>query len=109
MIVSRFPCSSMILPHHRLDLALQKERKRRAELKKLPYHDEQRLQEFQSLLEQSLNFGLVIRMVTASETGRMTTTGIVQKINPQLCQIVVKTLEGSRIIFTGKICDIAEA
>jgi hypothetical protein len=98
----------MILPEHRLDLYLEKERERQAEINRRPVFDEQRLQEFQKLLEWSFHSGLVIRIVTASRSGPLITTGIVKKISPWAGQLIVQTIEGIRIVLTKHIQEISE-
>lgn len=108
MKTHNFSASRIILPHHRQDFLLRKHRSEMAERLKRPLPDEQRLQQFQVLLERSLNEGLVIQIVTASESGRMVTTGVVKQFDIPGRKIHVRTLEESRVLSCCRIIEILE-
>jgi hypothetical protein len=88
-----------MLPHHyRQDLFAPRHSPTKAP-------DEQRLQEFQSLLEDSLLCGTVITVLTEGGAAPAT-TGIVQSMDPSSGHIEMATLEGTRKIEATRIKQI---
>ncbi len=95
-----FPASRMLPHHYRQDLFAPG-----YYMPKAP--DEQRLQEFRSLLEDSLLCGTVITVLT--EGGKApATTGIVLKLDSPSGHIEISTLEGTRKIQAARIKQIIQ-
>jgi hypothetical protein len=103
-----YPSGRMILPEFRQRLVEQKNKELLYEKTQQPLYDEQHLQEFQSLLEQSLRDRLVIRIITFEAEKKTTTTGIVTRAVPQTGKIEVQTIEGERVLHAGNIRRISE-
>ncbi|MCR3923183.1 MAG: hypothetical protein NUK65_11830 [Firmicutes bacterium] len=99
MTHARFPATHLILPEFR-EIALKPQ--------VIPQliHREKNKQEFQRLLELSLQCGLVLQIVTTGKQSPLHTTGIVKMINIDTNMIVVQTLEGPRHIPVGEVQDI---
>ena len=97
-----FPRSRILLPEHR-----QAINNPAPQPLHQPAHDEQRLQEFQSHLEHSINTGQVLRIVTIAGTKKLCTTGIVKKADPRSLTLLLQTLEGLRDIPVHQILDIS--
>jgi hypothetical protein len=95
-----FPASRMLPHHYRQDLFAP-----RRSSPKAP--DEQGLQEFQYLLENSLLCGTVITVLTESSTVSAT-TGIVQKMDLSSGHIEMATLEGTRKIEAARIKQLVQ-
>jgi hypothetical protein len=98
----RFPYGRIIMPEYRREFLLWG----KGEQQKIPAFDEQRLREFQELLEQSLHLGLVVRIVTVEPNARLVTTGIVKKVNTKSRGITVQTIEGPRLLDARRIVEI---
>lgn len=103
-----YPSGRIILPEFRHRLAEQKNKDLLYEKSRQPLHDEQHLQELQSLLEQSLCNRLVIRIITFAAGKQTITTGIVTKAVPQTGKINVQTIEGERVLYANNIRRISE-
>ncbi|MDW7649769.1 MAG: hypothetical protein SCK29_01345 [Bacillota bacterium] len=94
----QFPRSRIIPPESRKTAATLPEAE--------PVRDEHYLQEFQLLLERSLREGLVLRIISASGSGKITTTGMITHTDPNSGRLQVQTLEGTRTIHTANILDL---
>jgi hypothetical protein len=99
----QFPRSRIVSPEHRQDV------RESAAAQPLirPCHDEQRLQEFQALLEHSIHNNQVIRIVSIVGNKKNVTTGIVRKADPNTFNLYIQTLEGLRTIPIPAILDIS--
>ena len=99
----QFPRSRIVSPEHRQDV------RESAAAQPLirPCHDEQRLQEFQALLEHSIHNNQVIRIVSIVGIKKNVTTGIVRKADPNTFNLYIQTLEGLRTIPIPAILDIS--
>lgn len=103
-----YPSGRMMMPEFRQRLIEQRNKEFLTEKDRQPLHDEQHLQEFQSLLEQSLRDRLVIRIITFAEGKKTITTGIVTRAVPQTGNIEVQTIEGERVLHVDSIQRISE-
>lgn len=101
MSKARFPSTPMILPEFRHVF-------RKHENVQEPVVRIKNRQEFQRLIELSLQNGIVLQLYSNSENMqvRHMTTGIIKHINPHTSTLVVQTLEGPRFIKTADICDV---
>jgi len=97
-----------VLPHQRQEILTRRRLELKAETMKKPVHDEQQLQKFQILAERSLREGLPTRITSVSEKEKTVTTGIVIKADLQKNQLVIKTLEGIRVIPVQEIVEMLE-
>ena len=100
-----FPRSRIILPEHRS--TLQKQRLS-TNSNPRPSPDEQRLQEFQNLLEDSIYHNRVLRIVSHTCNVKAVTTGIVKKADPHNGMLHIHTLEGVRIIYSADVVEISQ-
>lgn len=99
-----FPRSRILLPDTRRSLTRSYHNK--AVEQTAGHIDEQQLQTFQLLLEESLLQGTPLRLVTSAAAGPGCTTGIVTTIDAAAGKITLRTLEGDRVVRAGQIQDI---
>ncbi|MGI6097066.1 MAG: YolD-like family protein [Dethiobacteria bacterium] len=78
---NQFSCSRMLLSEHGEQLQLQKNREEE-EVNNIPLFDEQQYEKFNSLLLQSLKYGLQIKVTVWRKDKKSAFIGTVDKINP---------------------------
>ncbi|HOA36227.1 MAG TPA: YolD-like family protein [Bacillota bacterium] len=79
----QFACSSLMLPEHRARLARHRQKKAWEAKQNLPGPpDEQQLEQFQRLVEQSMNSGLPLKISCVENGNICRFTGVVQKQQP---------------------------
>jgi len=91
---NQFLCSRMMLPEHREKLKLYQNKRDYEESYRIPQYSDQQLEEFQSLLDRSLKFGLRIELTILTEHGFTNLKGIVKKTETTSGQIIITTREG---------------
>ncbi|HPU01077.1 MAG: YolD-like family protein [Firmicutes bacterium] len=106
----QFACSSLMLPEHRAALA----RHRREEAwkewqRRHAPPDEQQLEQFQRLVEQSMQAGLPLK-ITCLEKGRERCfTGVAHRRQPHPDKLQVQVQEGTVTIPLGAIINLEAA
>lgn len=79
----QFACSSLMLPEHRARLARHRREEALEEWQRRHGPpDEQQLEQFQRLLEQSMHEGLPLKITCLEKGRRHSFTGVVQKRQP---------------------------
>ncbi|NLM52951.1 MAG: hypothetical protein GX197_09070 [Firmicutes bacterium] len=97
---ARFPSTHMVLPEYRRLTFKQPADPN-------PIEHVKNRQEFQRLLELSLQHGVVLQITCRSGKNQWRlNTGIVKKINPHSGTLTLQTLEGPHKIDTRQIVDI---
>ena len=92
-LFNQFKCSTMMLPEHVEALTEhQEEKKKTAELY-VPEIDQQQLEEWEWLLNQSLDKKTSVQITFILQKKRNTVTGLVESINPNKRTIILRTAD----------------
>ena len=93
----QFVCSSLMLPEHRARLARHRQKSAREACRgKFAPADEQQLEQFQRLMEQSMHSGLPLKVIVVDNGSCRTFTGVILERQPDPARLRLHS--GDRVI-----------
>ena len=95
-MTNQFACSSMMLPEHRDEL--EKMSREKGQKPSGPVWDEQVLELWEGLLQQSYARGLKVRIMLEGRDGLQEVEGVVCELDPNRHRIKVNTDTGCRVL-----------
>ncbi len=104
---NQFICSRMMLPEHVRALSKYEQESKLKELCKRPELDEQRLEEFDRVLQRAIKEELLVRVMVLTERGPVMYDGKVQKIATGKLYIEIE--EEVKLVELSNVVNIDEA
>jgi hypothetical protein len=108
-ITNQFICSRMMLPEHKEKLNSHRKSILKKEKYSKPCFDEQRLEEFQFLLNHSMHNKITVKITVLNDNEYLNIEGIVKKMDLISRKITLITEEELKIIDSKSIVDIKPA
>ncbi len=106
-INNQFFCSSMMLPEHREELeTLSKDREKKPPP---PEWDEQALELWERLIQQSLKQGEKIKITIFLHDRYLEVVGVVQRLDASRGRLGIKTAAGCKVLELKTICAVETA